>query len=67
MARLSNKEIEAMPIPTARIYTKLHPAESWRFAKIHGKYAIEETENAVMHGFKTNVLFAASDTMKCVP
>ena len=58
MARLTNTEIWQMSLAEAEVYTDLHPAEAWRFAKAHGKSAIAQTKKAAAHGFKTGVLFA---------
>ena len=61
MARLTNEEIWRMSLAEAEVYTDLHPAEAWRFAKAHGKSAIAQTEKAIKHGFKTQKLFAAPE------
>ena len=58
MARLTNEEIRKMSLEDADIYTDLHPAETWRFAKAHGKSAIKLSKKSVAHGFKTQKLFA---------
>ncbi len=62
MARLTNEAIRNMSLTEADRYTDLHPAESWRFAKIQGKSAIKQTQKAMSHGFKTEKLFAAPET-----
>ena len=64
MARLTNTEIRNMSLNQADIYTDLHPAEAWRFAKAHGQSAIELTKKAVSHGFKTEKLFAEPECAK---
>lgn len=53
-----------MSINEADIYTDKHPAEAWRFAKIFGRFAIEQTGKATSHGFKTKKLFADPETAK---
>ena len=63
MARLTNEEIRNMSLAEADVYTDLHPAEAWRFAKAHGKSAIKQTKKAAKHGFKTEILFAEPDTV----
>ena len=62
MARLSNEAISKMSLIEADLYTDLHPAEAWRFAKAHGRFAIKQTKKAAKHGFKTGILFAEPDT-----
>lgn len=64
MARLTNAEIRKMSLDEADVYTDLHPAEAWRFAKAHGKSAIRQTKKAAAHGFKTEVLFATPNSAK---
>ncbi len=64
MARLTNEEIRNMSLAEADVYTDLHPAEAWRFAKAHGKSAIKQTKKAAKHGFKTEILFAEPDTVE---
>lgn len=64
MARLTNEEIRNMSINEADAYTDRHPAEAWRFAKIYGRFAIDQTVKATSHGFKTKKLFAEPDTAK---
>ena len=66
MARLTNEEIRNMSINEADIYTDQHPAEAWRFAKLHGKSAIAQTKKAVKHGFKTETLFAAAEAFDAI-
>ena len=63
MARLTNEEIRNMSINEADVYTDLHPAEAWRFAKAHGKSAIAQTKKAAKHGFKNEILFADPETI----
>lgn len=62
MARLTNEEIRNMSLNEADVYTDLHPAEAWRFAKAHGRSAIKQTKKAASHGFKTEKLFAEPET-----
>lgn len=62
MARLSNEDIRNMSLNEADVYTNLHPAEAWRFAKAHGRSAIDQSKKAAKHGFKTKTLFAPPQT-----
>lgn len=64
MARLTNEEIRNMSLNEADAYTDLHPAEAWRFAKIQGNSAIQQTKKAAKHGFKTEILFAEPKTVE---
>ena len=63
MARLSNDEIRKMSLDEADVYTDLHPAEAWRFAKAHEKSALEQSKKALKHGFKSEILFAAPESV----
>ena len=63
MARLTNEEIMNMSLVEADMYTDLHPAEAWRFAKAQGKSAIAQTKKAARHSFKTKKLFAEPNTV----
>ena len=53
-----------MTLAQADLYTDLHPAEAWRFAKAHGRSAIKLTKKAASHGFRTEKLFAEPETAK---
>ena len=64
MARLTNQEIRRMSLDEADVYTDLHPAEAWRFAKAHGKSALRQTEKAAKHGFQAGILFADPERAK---
>lgn len=66
MARLTNEEIRNMSLNEADVYTDLHPAEAWRFAKAHGRSAIKQTKKAAKHGFKTEILFAKPETVEAI-
>ena len=66
MARLTNAEIRNMPINEADAYTDLHPAEAWRFAKAHGKSAIQQTKKAAKYGFKSETIFADPETVEAL-
>ena len=66
MARLTNEEIRNMSLAEADLYTDLHPAEAWRFAKAHGRSAIQQTKKAAKHGFKTEVLFAGPEVLETI-
>lgn len=56
MARLSNEEIRRMSLDEADVYTNVHPAEAWRFAKAHYSSAVKQTRKAAKHGFKAGIL-----------
>ena len=47
MARLTNEEIRRMTIDQADAYTDAHPAEAWRFVKVYGAAAAQQTKKAV--------------------
>lgn len=64
MARLTNEEIRNMSLNEADAYTDEHPAEAWRFAKAHGRSAINQTQKAAKHGFKTEKLFADPEAVE---
>ena len=56
MARLTNEEIWKMSPEEADAYTDAHPAEAWRFAKIHYSSAVRQTKKAAKHGLKAGIL-----------
>ena len=56
MARLTNEEIRNMSLTEADVYTDLHPAEAWRFAKAHYSSAVKQTQKAVKHSLSTGIL-----------
>jgi len=64
MARLTNEEIRRMSLDEADVYTDLHPAEAWRFAKAHGKSAARQTKKAVAHGSKSGILYEDTEIAK---
>lgn len=55
MARLTNEEIWKMSPEEADAYTDAHPAEAWRFAKIHYSSANKQTGKALKHGLKAGI------------
>ena len=64
MARLSNEEIRRMSLVEADVYTDLHPAEAWRFAREHGKSAIKQSKKTVKHGVESGLLYMTPDTLE---
>lgn len=56
IARLTNEEIRKMSLEEADAYTDAHPAEAWRFAKMHYSSAKRQTGKALKHGLKAGVL-----------
>lgn len=56
MARLTNEEIRRMTIDQADAYTDAHPAEAWRFVKVYGAAAAQQTKKAVKHGLRKGML-----------
>lgn len=52
MARLTNEEIRCMTIDQA----DAHPAEAWRFVKVYGAAAAQQTKKAVKHGLRKGML-----------
>lgn len=66
MARLTNEEIRRMTIDQADVYTDAHPAEAWRFAKIHGASAAKQTKKAVKHGLAKGMLVPGPEMLEIV-
>ena len=60
MARLRDEDIRRMSPVQAEAYTKNHPAEAWRFAKIFGKEAAEQTKVAISYRFHTGTYISDS-------
>lgn len=56
MARLTNEEFRRMTIDQADAYTDAHPAETWRFVKVYGAAAAQQTKKAVKHGLRKGML-----------
>ena len=67
MARLSNEAIRNMSLNEADRYTNDHPAEAWRFAKIQGKSAVEQTKKAVRYGYESRILYRSDEAMESRP
>lgn len=64
MARLTNEEIRNMSLNAADIYTDLHPAEAWRFAKAQGKAAVKQAKKATKYGIESGIPFPEPKTIE---
>lgn len=56
MARLTNEAIWNMTLKEADAYTKIHPAEAWRFGKVQYSSATMQTKRALKYGLKAGIL-----------